>query len=145
MTDAELLRRFECHDLAQTEWTHRSHVRVAFLYIRDYSFTEALDRMRSGIQALNAAHHVPEGPDRGYNETTTVAFMHLVAATHHAYGAAIPTPDSDAFCDAHPHLLCKQILRLFYSPQRRMHPEAKYRFLEPDLSTLPSVSSGPGA
>ena len=76
---------------------------------------------------------------RGYNETTTHAMMHLIAATMAAYGEAMPTPDADSFCDTHPHLLSKHILRLFYSPARRMHPDAKSRFIEPDLATLPII------
>ena len=56
-----------------------------------------------------------------------------------AYGTVIPTADSEAFCDMHPQLLNRNILRLFYSPERRMHPDAKTRFVEPDLTDLPTV------
>jgi hypothetical protein len=139
--DAELLRRFESRDLPRELWTHRAHVKVAFLYLREHPWEEAIARLRTGIQALNAANHVPEGPQEGYHETTTVAFARLIAATIAAYGAAFPTPTADAFCDTHPHLLNKHILRLFYSPQQRLHPEAKHRFIEPDLAPLPRILS----
>jgi hypothetical protein len=39
----------------------------------------------------------------------------------------------------HPQLMTKHALRLFYSPQRRMHPDAKGRFIEPDLTPLPRL------
>jgi hypothetical protein len=139
MNDADLLRQFEDRTLPFDRWTHRAHVRVAFCYLRQYAFDEALTRIRAGIQAYNAANKVPDGPTSGYNETTTVAFLRLIDATMRAYGGAMPTADSDAFCDTHPQLLHREVLRLFYSPQRRMHPAAKETFIEPDLTELPEV------
>jgi hypothetical protein len=65
--------------------------------------------------------------------------MRLIHATMTAYGNAFPTRDSESFCTTHPHLLNKQILRLFYSPERRMHPDAKDCFIDPDLAPLPRV------
>ena len=137
MSDEELLRRFRDRSLPFTEWTHRAHVRVAFLTLREMPYEAALERLRGEIKAYNAANDRPEGPLEGYNETTTAAFLRLVDATMRAYGGVLPTPDSEAFCEAHPQLLTKHVLRLFYSPERRLHPEAKVRFVEPDLAPLP--------
>jgi len=137
--DSDLLRQFENRTLPFEQWSHRMHVRIAYLYLRDFPFDDALLKMRSGIKAYNEANKVPESATSGYNETTTVAFMRLIHGTMTAYGKAFPTTDSASFCDTHPHLLSKQILRLFYSPERRMHPDAKSRFIEPDLAPLPKV------
>lgn len=139
MSDDEILRGLESCTIPFDQWTHRAHVRVAFLYARDFPIAEALAKMRTGIKALNSIHNVPETETRGYNETTTCAMMHLVAATIVAYGAHLPTPTSDSFCDSHPQLMNKHVLRLFYSPERRMHPDAKSRFIEPDLAPLPQI------
>jgi hypothetical protein len=139
MTDAEFLHQFEARTLPFQQWTHRAHVKAAYLYLARHSFDEALQRMRSGIQAYNAQHAVPESPTSGYNETTTRAFLHLIAATMGAYGGTFPTSSADAFCDLHPQLMTRHALRLFYSPERRMHPLAKTQFVEPDLATLPTL------
>lgn len=96
--------------------------------------------MRRGIKAYNAANKVPEGPTSGYNETTTHAFVHLIAATMAAYAQAMPTPTADAFCDMHPQLMTRNVLRLFYSPERRMDARAKTEFVEPDLAPLPRIN-----
>src|SRR5882757_4417970 len=112
MDDAELLRQFEDLSLPFEQWTHRAHVRVAFCYLKHHPFPEALNRVRSGIKAYNAANKVPESATSGYNETTTVAFLHLVHATMRAYGPAMPTETSNEFCQTHPQLLNKQVLRL---------------------------------
>ncbi len=135
--DQEFLQKFERCTLPFTEWNHRAHLKVAYLYLTAHPLEEATDRIRRGIKRYNAANDVPEGPDVGYNETTTVAFMHLVHATIKAYGTVFPVRTADEFCTTHPHLLQKSILRLFYSPARRMHPDAKHSFVEPDLTPLP--------
>ena len=139
MDDQQFLAAFEACRLPFAEWTHRAHVKVAFLYLREHPFDAALARMRAGVQAYNAAHHVPESATSGYNETTTHAFLQLIAATMQAYGGVLPTETADGFCDTHPQLMTRHALRLFYSPERRMHPEAKERFVEPDLAPLPKL------
>ena len=141
MDDAELLRQFEALSLPFEQWTHRAHVKVAYLYLKRYPFDAALDRMRTGIKAYNAANRVPESPTSGYNETTTVAFMRLVAVSISAYEDAFPTRSADHFCETHPQLMTRNVLRLFYSPGRRLHPDAKAIFVEPDLAPLPRVTS----
>jgi hypothetical protein len=142
MDDVSLLQAFETCRLTPEQWTHRTHVKVAYLYLRRYPFETALERMRCGIKALNASLGVPNSPTEGYHETTTHAFMHLIAATIAAYEPVFPTSSADAFCDTHPHLLNRHVLRLFFSPQRRMEPEAKNRFIEPDLAPLPKILIG---
>jgi hypothetical protein len=139
MNDSELLAAFEDCTLPFEQWTHRAHVRIAYLFVSNHSFEVALKLVGAGIRKYNAAHKVPEGPDRGYNETTTHAFLHLVAATAAAYGQTHRVSDSEGFCDMHPQLMNKHALRLFYSPQRRMDPRAKATFVEPDLTALPRI------
>jgi hypothetical protein len=38
--------------------------------------------------------------------------------------------------------MTRHALRLFYSPQQRMHPLAKQQFVEPDLAPLPKMTGG---
>ncbi len=88
--DQEFLQQFERCTLPFTEWNHRAHLKVAYLYLTAHPLEEAIDCIRRGIKRYNAANNVPEGPQVGYNETTTVAFMHLVHATIRAYGKVLP-------------------------------------------------------
>lgn len=143
MDDEEFLRRFEARAIPRDEWTHRAHVKAGYLYLSRHPFPQALKRIRNGIQALNAANGVEEGPTTGYNETTTHAFLHLIAAAMQAHGHAMPTATADAFCDAHPQLLTRHALRFFYSPERRQDPRAKTEFVEPDLTPLPVLRTDP--
>ncbi len=134
MNDAELLTRFESQSIARSEWTHRLHVRMAYLYLQQHPFEAALARIRRGIQLLNAANTVPEGPQAGYNETMTVAWAVLVQTTFIEQG---PAATSDEFVDKQPHLLCSTLLRLFYSRSIWTEQDCKAQFVEPDLTPLP--------
>jgi hypothetical protein len=139
MSDAEFLEQFEDLTLPFQQWSHRAHLKVAYLYLQDLPFERALAKVRQGIKAYNAANEVPEGPASGYNETTTHALLQLVAAIMHAYGKLLPVASADEFCDVHPELATRNVLRFFYSPERWMHPDAKTKFVEPDLASLPRI------
>jgi hypothetical protein len=115
------------------QWTHQSHVRVAFLYLTALPLDEALDRVRAGIRALNHANGVETTATSGYHETITVAWARLVAAAIQE-GDAL---DFEAFAESKPQLLAKSLLRAYYSKDTLLSPEARARFVEPDLSALP--------
>ena len=85
MTDEELWNRFEDQTLPFELWDHRMHVRVAYIYSRDLSYSDALIRLREGIKAYNEKNDVGESQFSGYNETMTVAFLRLVRSAMHDY------------------------------------------------------------
>lgn len=145
MNDREFVNRFEQGAFSREEWTHRAHVKLAYLYLCEHSFDVALQKIRTGIQALNAAHQTPETPTRGYHETTTRAFLQLIAATRSADEDTLSTASADSFCDRHPQLMTRHALRLFYSPGRLLDPRAKTEFLEPDLAPLPRIVPAGGS
>ncbi len=118
LSDAEFLQNFEDTSLTYKEWTHRAHIKVAYLYLKGHPFPEACERIRKGIQTFNRSKCVPEGPTMGYSETTTMAFVHLVASVLAAYESVMPSTSADQFCDLHPQLMTTSVLRLFYSPNR---------------------------
>lgn len=139
MSDDDLLAAFEECSLPAAQWNHRAHVRIAFLYASHHNLCCAVERMRAGINKYNSAIHTPETIVRGYHETITQAFMRLV------FAAALHTgqhTSSDTFCDAHPELLDRHVLKHYYSQERLMTWEAKRVFVEPDVRPLPSVNEG---
>lgn len=137
--DAAFLAAFESQTIPFAEWSHRAHIRMAFNYLSRHPFDEALGRIRKGIRALNLVHKTPEELTRGYHETLTVAWARVVASTIAVHG---PFKDSNDFCDRNPHLLQRTLLRVFYSRDRLMSPEAKRSFVEPDLAPLPASNKG---
>jgi hypothetical protein len=79
MDDAELWRRFSEQLLEHSEWDHRLHLRIAFLHVSRFEFDEAHIRLRAGIIRLNHRHGLEESSKRGYFETLTRVWLHLVA------------------------------------------------------------------
>ena len=133
LDDETLWSAFRNATLPHTEWTHRSHVRTAFLHLARWRLDEAHMRMRVGIIRLNASHGLEDTPERGYFETLTRAWLALVAhaMVGHAYAS------SDAFLVAHPELLDKHLALRFYSRPCLMSLRARSVFVEPDIAPLP--------
>jgi hypothetical protein len=138
MNDREFLAAFEAANIPSDRWTHRDHVRMAYLYVRDRPFDVALGCIRAGIQALNRANGVAETETSGYHETATVAWARVVASCISHHGAE---GDFQSFAAANPHLCAKTLLRLYYTRDRILTAEARARFAEPDLAPLPPVAS----
>jgi hypothetical protein len=133
-SDRQFLRSFENGTLPFAEWHHRAHLKVAYLYLRELAFDEALARARTNIQRYNAATNTPETLERGYHETMTVAWMRLVEFTLSEYG---PAASADEFLAAQEHLANRKALRFFYSRDRLRSWQAKGDFVEPDITPLP--------
>ena len=134
MNDDDLRTAFESQSLSMEQWTHRAHVRMAWIYVDAVGRRRALERLRTGIRALNVAIGVQNTESSGYHESLTVTWVALVASTitHHGRQTS-----SDAFCDANPHLLTRTAVRIFYTRKRLLSPEARATFVEPDLTPLP--------
>ncbi len=150
MNDDEFLAGFEACTLARSEWTHEAHVRMAWLYLTRYPLSEALKRVRSGIQQLNDTFskaetvqeqsrppcgHQPK-QSGGYHDTITVAFVRLIAAR---------LRDDDtflAFRDRNPDLFDHTLTALLrhYTKKRLHSAKAKRTFIEPDLRKLPVLN-----
>ena len=136
MDDATLLQQFEDTTLPTEQWGHREHVKTAYLYLLSHPLDEAIAKMRNGLMAYNAAQNVPDELTRGYHETLTQAWMHLVHVTLELYGRC---DTADVFVDANSQLLSKRALLLFYSRDRILSAEAKREFIPPDLAPLPEM------
>lgn len=134
MTDHDFLDAFEKCAISRADWTHAAHLRIAWTCVcHEDQFDDALNRVRTGIQRLNASFGT--SPDK-YHETVTVAFMRIVAERI-ADGPA--TDSAAAFLASHPDLLSRDepILHRYYSPALLESRRAHARFVKPDVSPLP--------
>jgi hypothetical protein len=135
MTDDEMfIAEFESQRWPLDKWHHRDHIKLAYLYLCRYPLEDAGARLAWMIRAHNAAHQLPESLTSGYHDTMTQAWLRLIHFAMCEYGLA---ESADAFYEAHPELWGTKTLRLFYSRERFLTPEAKARFVEPDLAALP--------
>jgi hypothetical protein len=131
--DEALWRGFGDAALPAAAWTHRAHLRVAWMFLQRHPLDEAHLLMRAGIIRLNAFHGLVETPARGYHETLTRLWLALIASLMRAADA----PTSGAFVDAHAGALGKDAALRHYSRERLMSVRARAVFVEPDLAPLP--------
>jgi hypothetical protein len=134
LDDRSLWDAFQAGTLPESEWKHRTHLRIAFSHLARWDADEAHLRMRVGIIRLNAIHGLKETTERGYHETLTRAWLALVG---HAKKSA-DHANSDSLLAAHAELLDKELVLRFYSRERLMSPRARAIFVEPDRAALPS-------
>jgi transketolase len=139
VSDANFLAQFESATWPLEDFHHRQHIKVAYLYLRQYPFEQAQTRVREKIKAYNAAKQVSDSLESGYHETMTQGWMHLVYFTLCEHG---PAENADAFYEQHPELWGKKTLRFFYS-KIFISPEAKAQFLPPDITPFPKSKNYP--
>jgi hypothetical protein len=116
MSDTEFARAFERGDIANADFRHASHLRLALAYLEESaSVDEAAERMASALRRFATGLGHPEK----YHQTITVFWMHMVA-----------------------RLLDKNLPLTYYSPERLWSDAARTGWLEPDLQTIDGVTLG---
>jgi hypothetical protein len=83
VNDDEFLAAFESATIANSEFRHREHLRMAWLYVRREGPTIGEVRIREGIQRFAAAHGVPHL----YPETLTGFWARLMTHVVEAFPA----------------------------------------------------------
>ena len=132
MTDVEFLSAFE--DATLDPFHHRDHLRVTYLYLRQ--FGEAGTRERLGPAILRYAS--AKGGAAKYHETITQAWIQLMVA------ASKNVVDFEAVVAAHPELLDKNLLKRYYSDAVLQSAEARERWVEPDQSAISLLTTPVG-
>jgi hypothetical protein len=129
--DRNFIERFERCTLPESEWTHLAHIRVAWVCLQLSDPADSIARIRRGILAYNTA---VLGRPEMYHETVTVAFSMLVANRMRdgESWAEFATRVDDLLDKNSP------ILLRYYSGDRLFSPEARERFVAPDLEALPA-------
>ena len=139
ITDADidaLAARFAAAAIPATEWTHHAHLTVGTWHVARFGASAALDRMRAGIRRLNAAHGTVDSDTRGYHETITRAYLHVIAAFLRVRAPEEALDASVAALLAGP-LAARDLLTRHYSRQLLFSTAARRGWVEPDLAPLP--------
>ncbi|MGH7283002.1 MAG: hypothetical protein ACRELY_15870 [Polyangiaceae bacterium] len=134
LPDDVLWESFHARTLPEKSWTHRAHLRMAWMTLKKHAIDEAHVLIRVGIIRLNHAHGLVETAERGYHDTLTYVWLRIVAAMQRE------TPDfsdSRAFLEKHTAALAKDAPLRHYSRARLMSLEARARCIDPDLAPLP--------
>jgi hypothetical protein len=136
MTDEELIAAFESTELPAEQFSHATHVRVAWWYLCHSPLPDALARFSQALRRFAESKGVPGK----YHETITVAYMLLIA--ERLDGAReLSWPQ---FAAANPDLLVRQpsVLARYYSDARLASDRARRVFVMPDR--LPELTAFAG-
>src|SRR5689334_3914885 len=114
--DELLIADFEAGNIANEDFPHERHVRVAWGLAQRHPRDEAFRRLVAGIKGIARRAGHPEA----YHETITRAWFELVAGADDL--------------DRYPELFDKRLLGRFYSDDRLA--AGRDRWLEPDLEPL---------
>ncbi|GLC43758.1 hypothetical protein PLESTB_000905000 [Pleodorina starrii] len=138
--DDEFLRKLE--DYSLESWDHRTHLRLAWLYLTRLGRREGLARIHASIRAFIV--HSPITARRSgttYHETMTYFWAHMV---HFAIASQKVPPGANAdfrlFLLMNPQLTNGGLFLHYYSKQLMlMTPESRERVVLPDKTPLPSI------
>lgn len=135
MTDTEFIKAFESCTFPPTAFHHRDHVRLAWIYLREWPLVEALARFTASIKRF-AAHNGAAGL---YHETITFAFLFLIHERMQRSEAAT----FEAFAAESPELFAwkPSILDRYYRPETLQSELARRTFVMPDQAGSSTPSS----
>jgi hypothetical protein len=128
--DDEFLHAFFGVRLANSEFRHRDHLRLAWLAVRRHGGVAAEEVVTAGIQRF--AEHNSHG--LAYHDTMTRFWVRLVA---HAVFHRPEIDDFETFLTAYPLLLDKNTPLRHWSREAMFAPDARAAWRDPDLVALP--------
>ena len=74
-----IVDQFVQSSLPKNEWTQQAHLTVAIWHLKNYSFDDAVCRLRSGIILLNKFHGTENNYKSGYHETLTIFWCKVIS------------------------------------------------------------------
>lgn len=129
--DQRFQASFEACTLSPAEFTHRAHLRLAYVYLASHDIDAALQLMRNAINRFLAHHRIDASK---YHETLTRAWL---MAVRHFMDRAGSTRCADDFLASSAVLLDARVMLTHYSRDVLFSPAARAGFVEPDLEPIP--------
>lgn len=135
--DRQFLGAFERCEIPPSQFRHRDHVRLAYIYLTLHDADGALLQMRTSLHRFLA--HVG-APATKYHETITRAWLLAVEHFMQKAGAA---KDFEGFAASAPQLFREGAMETHYTRELLRSEEARQRFVEPDLEPIPRGAAAP--
>ena len=130
-SDAGFVAAFLGGRLAPGSFHHRDHLRLAWWLTRQSGIDQALATIARAIRHFATAH----GQADKYHETLTRFWVRIVG---HAIEARPEIATFDAFLEAFPFLLDKDLPSRHWSRETMWSPAARAQWVAPDLLALPA-------
>jgi len=129
--DQRIQASFEACTISTAEFTHRAHLRLAYVYLAQHDVDAALPLMRDAIGRFLAHHRIDAAK---YHETLTRAWL---LAVRHFMDRAGSTGSADDFLSRSAVLLDTNVMLTHYSKDVLFSAAARAGFVEPDLDPIP--------
>ena len=130
-SDREFRAAFEAGAYAPADFSHRAHVRLAYVYLAGSNVDPARERYRAALVGFLSHHGIPASK---YHETLTSAW---ILAVHHFMHRSPEAASADDFIERNPLLLDSRIMLTHYSAGLLFSDVARAEFVEPDLDPIP--------
>ena len=134
-TDREFRKEFEACKFPPAEFSHRAHVRLAYVYLTEHDTDAAHQLMQNALLNFLRYHGIDVSK---YHETMTRAW---IMAVRHFMEISPDSESFETFIDNNPMMLDSKIMMTHYSAELLFSDEARARFVEPNLSPIPRYGS----
>ena len=129
--DQDFRREFEACKFPRSEFNHRAHIRLAYVYLSEHDTDTAHELMRGALLSFLEYNGIDVSK---YHETVTRAWIMAVRY----FMENTPSSDSsDLFIDRNPRMLDSKIMMTHYSAEVLFSDEARAKFIEPNLAPIP--------
>ena len=135
MSDREFRAAFEAGAFAPADFSHRAHVRLAYVYLAESDVDLALERMRAALVGFLCVHGIPASK---YHATLTRAW---ILAVDHFMHRSPEASCGDDFIARNPQLLDTKIMLTHYSADLLFSDQARAEFAEPNLDPIPRYAA----
>ncbi|MEL6417052.1 MAG: hypothetical protein AAFY39_01415 [Pseudomonadota bacterium] len=123
--------RFEAGEVGPSEFRHRDHLKLVYVYLCEDSVEAANDRMRLSLTKFLKDNDVPASK---YHETLTLSWTQAVK--HFMLQAGAPA-SFDEFIAVDERLLDTNIMLTHYERETLFSDRARSEFVQPDVEPIP--------
>lgn len=127
LTDEEFEQQFENCSMSPDIFTHAAHLRLAWIHVTKYGLNAAIDNITAQLRRFTST----VGAAAKYNHTITVA---AIRAVNHFINKSSSNNFKDFIAEfPRLHTNFKDLVNSHYKTDVFNSPEAKQKYIEPDL------------
>lgn len=131
--DSLFREQFETGIIQPADFSHRAHIRLAYIYLCEYDPETTHKKIRTDIQNFLGHHRMNASH---YHETLTRSW---ILAVSYFMSTSSSTTSAADFITNNPILLDKEIMLTHYSKEILFSEKARTVFIKPNLKDIPNA------
>ena len=129
--DSNFKTQFETCAFPVSDFNHKAHLRLAYIYLVENMIEKAMPIMRESLNRFIQHNGVPASK---YHETLTQAWLRAV---NHFMHNTEKAESSLSFIAQNPEILNTDIMLSHYTPDVLFSEEARQTFVHPNIDMIP--------